>query len=726
MRVVGSLIGARHGYLTVLAASALAALLFVGSSDAATSRARGLDVSNWNGTIKWSKVAGAGYSFAFGKATEGTSFTDQTYATNRNGSEAAGLVFGAYHFARPSGGSSGTATASAIAQADHFLDVASPQPGELPPVLDLETTGKLGPARLLDWTLAWLDEVSSRTGVEPLVYTSPNFWKAQLANSIAAAATGTELWIAHWTRASQPLVPAQNWNGSSWTFWQWTNCVSVPGIPKRCSDADRMNGADPAAVAIEPYPTGPPVLSAPPTLVGASSAGQVLAAEPGDWEGGKPLDFTYQWRRCDAGGANCVAIAGATLESYRAAAADVGHSLDAVVTATSSGGSAFATSEPTVAVSAAGSGSTAVPADLTPPLITGTPQTGQLLTGSVGTWSGSPKKFAYRWRRCNASGVACIAIQHATQLHYTITPDDLGTTLSLVVTATGAGGSASATATATGVVVAAPLPPVSIGTQTVQRGIAGNLQSDDGQATVTWQPGAVPVGKTVSLAAFSNALALPGTGEALTVSGLSPKSKGFRWPLDLMYVQPRPGRTVLGYSTDGKVFHPVPALRPAVLPAGTSIGWYVDSSNLTHVLTRTPLQLALFKRGAWGDPTYTSPNGPALSARIPLEVLPHRADSSLLLITRLSLHSQARISASVTGPAHRTVPILGAGSRLGTRLSAGRAYRLAQAYRARPGNVPVRLRLNARHWTPGAYRLTVVALDPWGRRSRLTLRFRYP
>jgi hypothetical protein len=37
----------------------------------------------------------------------------------------------------------------------------------------------------------------------------------------------------------------------------------------------------------------------------------------------------------------------------------------------------------------------------------------------------------------------------------------------------------------------------------------------------------------------------------------------------------------------------------------------------------------------------------------------------------------------------------------------------------------VRLRLNARSLRPGSYSLRLLALDPWGRRSRLTLRFRY-
>ena len=723
MPLVGSVIGARRGRLALLVGLVLAltALLSVSASDAATVRAKGLDVSTWNGTINWGKVAHAGYRFAFGKATEGTSYSDKTYTTNRNGSESAGLVFGAYHFARPAGGSLAGATASAIRQANHLLAVAGPQPGELPPVLDLEVTGDLSKPRLLAWTLAWAGQIYARTGVEPFVYTSPLFWKGRLGDSTAAAVAGTRLWIAHWTSNSKPTVPAQNWNGKGWKFWQWTNCVTVPGV-KHCTDGDRMNGTNPAALAIEPYPAGVPLLSTPPSVVGPPEAGQLLAAVPGIWEGGKPLAFSYQWRSCDAAGANCAPITGATGEAYRPVSADVGHSLKVVVTATSSAGSATAITAPTATVSPAGTSPGARPTNLKLPEIIGQDQVGQVLTSSVGTWTGAPQKFTYRWRRCNAGGTSCIAIPHAIGQRRTLTPDDIGSTLSLVVTATGKGGSTSATTERTDVVVAAPLPPVSVGTQTVQRGIAGNLETDDGRATVTWQPGAVPVGKTVSLLAFTSELTVPGSEVSLSVPGLS--SKGFRWPLDLAYAQPQPNRTVLGYSTDNRVFHSVPLLQPAQLQPGTALGWFADANNLVHVLTRTPLEVALFKQGAWGDPTYTSPNGPALATQTKFQALPHPADHSLLLLTRLGVQSQARISGSVTGPHGVPVLILGKGSRFGGRLDAG-SFRLVQSYRRKPGAMQVRLRLNARSLRPGPYRLTVVALDPWGRRSRLTLRFRY-
>jgi hypothetical protein len=143
------------------------------------------------------------------------------------------------------------------------------------------------------------------------------------------------------------------------------------------------------------------------------------------------------------------------------------------------------------------------------------------------------------------------------------------------------------------------------------------------------------------------------------------------------------------------------------------------------VLTRTPFRVSLFKQGAWGDPTYSSPTGPALATESHFQALPHPADRSLLLLTRIAVHSQARISGSVTGPHGTVIPILGNGSRFGGLLKAG-VFQLVQSYRRKPGSLQVRLRLNARTLLRGAYTFRVVAVDPWGRRSRLTLRFRYP
>jgi hypothetical protein len=46
---------------------------------------QGIDASHWQGTIDWSRVAGAGKRFVFLKASEGRNYTDPTYASNRAG-----------------------------------------------------------------------------------------------------------------------------------------------------------------------------------------------------------------------------------------------------------------------------------------------------------------------------------------------------------------------------------------------------------------------------------------------------------------------------------------------------------------------------------------------------------------------------------------------------------------------------------------------------------------
>ena len=244
----------------------------------------GIDVSHWQHTIDWSKVAASGTRFAFLKATDGRTYVDPTYATNRAGAALAGVVVGAYHFARPDHGAN-----DAQIEADHFVDNATPVTGDLLPVLDLETTGGLTPDELTAWMLAWLGEVTLRLGVRPIVYTSPIGWANRTADTTAIADAGyTVLWIAHWGVAT-PTVPANDWQGNGWTFWQYSDCGHVSGIGG-CVDADWFDGATFDAVTIPSPDTSPPIATiTTPTgvaapvqvsfneiVLGVSPAGMVL------------------------------------------------------------------------------------------------------------------------------------------------------------------------------------------------------------------------------------------------------------------------------------------------------------------------------------------------------------------------------------------------------------------------------------------------------------------
>ena len=79
-----------------------------------------------------------------------------------------------------------------------------------------------------------------------------------------------------------------------------------------------------------------PSNSDPPSISGTAQEGQALTSSSGTWTG-HPTSFAYRWRDCDASGANCLDIAGATEATYVLQASDVGSTLRVVVTATNCG-----------------------------------------------------------------------------------------------------------------------------------------------------------------------------------------------------------------------------------------------------------------------------------------------------------------------------------------------------------------------------------------------------
>jgi GH25 family lysozyme M1 (1,4-beta-N-acetylmuramidase) len=191
---------------------------------------RGIDVSNHQDRIDWSRVRADGISFAYVKTSEGMTFADAKYRAHVTGAKAARIKTGAYHFARPDTRSAAPAE-DARAEADWFLSLAAPRAGDLLPALDLETAG-LAPDALVAWARAWLDRVRRAIGTRPLVYTYPAFWSA-LAGTTAFRLY--PLWIANYG-VSEPQLP-DGWR--RYAIWQYTASGSVDGIPGRV-DLNRL------------------------------------------------------------------------------------------------------------------------------------------------------------------------------------------------------------------------------------------------------------------------------------------------------------------------------------------------------------------------------------------------------------------------------------------------------------------------------------------------------
>jgi hypothetical protein len=95
-----------------------------------------------------------------------------------------------------------------------------------------------------------------------------------------------------------------------------------------------------------------------------------------------------------------------------------------------------------------------VPVNSALPLISGTPQTGQTLSASTGSWSEEPSGYTYQWLRCAAS---CTAIEGAKAKTYSPLAADVGSTLRVEVTASNERGSSKAALSpATATVTAGP------------------------------------------------------------------------------------------------------------------------------------------------------------------------------------------------------------------------------------------------------------------------------
>ena len=82
--------------------------------------------------------------------------------------------------------------------------------------------------------------------------------------------------------------------------------------------------------------------------------GHALTAQPGTWSGTPTISFSYRWQDCNALGEGCMAITGATAQTYTVAAGDAGSRIRVLVTASNAAGTASAAATPTEAVSSTG------------------------------------------------------------------------------------------------------------------------------------------------------------------------------------------------------------------------------------------------------------------------------------------------------------------------------------------------------------------------------------
>lgn len=180
--------------------------------------AKGIDVSHFQGAVRWDLVKNSGIHFAFAKATGGMTYTDPHFENNWNGMREAGLLRGAYHFFY--------ADDDPHQQAQHFIQIVGKlKRNDLPPVLDVEILDGVTDSVLVARVFTWLRAVEQAFGCKPILYTDPGFAKAYLQHK---ALGNYPLWIADYGVA-KPGIP-QAWQDEDWVFWQKSQRGKVEGV----------------------------------------------------------------------------------------------------------------------------------------------------------------------------------------------------------------------------------------------------------------------------------------------------------------------------------------------------------------------------------------------------------------------------------------------------------------------------------------------------------------
>jgi lysozyme len=188
----------------------------------------GIDVSRYQQTIAWDavremKVKKIRLGFAFIKATEGIGNVDPQFHRNWRKSKQSGVIRGAYHFF--------LASKDGRSQAEHFIRTVELQPGDLPPVVDIELTNGTPTVALKKELKEWLAVVEEYYKVKPIIYTNVDFYSRHLDKEFDSY----PLWAAHYYQYNEPRIRR------SWSFWQHSEEGRVNGIYSKV-DFNVFNG----------------------------------------------------------------------------------------------------------------------------------------------------------------------------------------------------------------------------------------------------------------------------------------------------------------------------------------------------------------------------------------------------------------------------------------------------------------------------------------------------
>lgn len=177
----------------------------------------GIDVSHHQGHINWKRVKKGTpqeppITFAYMKATEGSSHSDTRFEENWSAAKTHGFIRGAYHyFSTKSPGE---------VQAKMFISKVKLEPGDLPPMVDVEDE-PADKEKFRQELKKFIDIVEAHYKVKPIIYTYSKFKKRHIEHEDF---NGYHIWIARYN-AKDPGI-----ENDGWIIWQCNSKGRIPGI----------------------------------------------------------------------------------------------------------------------------------------------------------------------------------------------------------------------------------------------------------------------------------------------------------------------------------------------------------------------------------------------------------------------------------------------------------------------------------------------------------------
>ncbi|MCE7071281.1 MULTISPECIES: glycoside hydrolase family 25 protein [Dyadobacter] len=179
----------------------------------------GIDVSHHNAKINWDKLKktrseNVGIDFVYIKATEGATHLDRQFKRNWAEAKRVGMRRGAYHFYNP--------RVMSDRQVQNFIGQVRMEPGDLPPVLDLETHARKPDDIIIKGVKNWLQQIEAHYGVKPIIYVNEYFYKKYIAGNF----DDYPLWLAGYSRTHLDDLAAD----AHVLFWQHSEKGWADGI----------------------------------------------------------------------------------------------------------------------------------------------------------------------------------------------------------------------------------------------------------------------------------------------------------------------------------------------------------------------------------------------------------------------------------------------------------------------------------------------------------------